>query len=60
MQAEHKKKFLASKKHEPAFITNGFTYLKEATTAFNQYQLSAIDLEAVESLVLHASLQNPR
>ena len=35
MRAEHKKKFLASKKREPAFITNGFTYWKEATTAFN-------------------------
>ena len=27
MRAEHEKKFLASKKHEPAFITNGYTYL---------------------------------
>ena len=52
MQAEHQKKFLASKKREPAFITKGFTYWKEATTAFNQHQLSATHLEAVESLVL--------
>ena len=52
MRAEHEKKFLASKKREPAFITNGFTYWKEATTAFNQHQSSATHLEAIESLVL--------
>ena len=51
MQPEHEK-FLASKKREPAFITNGFTYWKEATTAFNQHQSSATHLEAIESLVL--------
>ena len=52
MQAKHQKKFLASKKREPAFITKGFTYWKEVTTAFSQHQLSATHLEAVESLVL--------
>ena len=52
MRAEHEKKFLASNKREPAFITNGFTYWKEATTAFNQHQSSATHLEAIESLVL--------
>ena len=50
-----KKKFLASKKHEPAFITNGYTYLKEATTAFNQHQWSATHLEAIEAFVLLSS-----
>ena len=49
-RAGHEKKFLASKKREPAFITNGFSYWKEATSAFNQHHL-----EAVESLVLLAS-----
>ena len=52
MRAEHEKKFLASKKREPAFITNGYTYWKDATTAFNQHQLSATHLEAIEALVL--------
>ena len=52
MRAEHEKKFLASKRREPAFITEGFTYWKEATTAFNQHQSSRTHLEAIESLVL--------
>ena len=46
------RKFLASKKREPTFTKNGLTYWKEATTAFNQYQLSAAHLEAIESLML--------
>ena len=52
MQAEHEKKFLASRKREPAFISAGYTYWKEATTAFEKHQLSATHREAVESLVL--------
>jgi len=34
MQAEHEKKFLASKKREPAFISAEYTYWKEAISAF--------------------------
>ena len=52
MQAEHEKKFLASKKREPAFILAGYTYWKEATSAFERHQHSATHQEAVESLVL--------
>jgi len=52
MQAEHEKKFLASRKREPAFISIGYMYWKEATTAFEKHQLSATHREAVESLVL--------
>ena len=37
MKFEHEKKFLSSKKHEPAFISKGYTYWKEATTAFKKY-----------------------
>ena len=49
-------KFLASKKCEPAFLTNRFTYWKEATIALNQHQSS--HLEAIESLVLlHFQIQ---
>ena len=52
MRAEHENKFLSSKKHEPAFTKTGFTYWKEATTAFEKHRLSASHREAVESLVL--------
>ena len=52
MRAEHEQKFIASKKREPAFITNVYTYWKEATPAFNQHQSSATHLEAIEALVL--------
>ena len=52
MRAEHENKFLSSKKREPAFTKTGFTYWKEATTAFEKHRLSASHREAVESLVL--------
>lgn len=51
MRAEHEK-FLASKKCEPAYITNGFTYWKEAMIAFNQHQSSATHMEVIEFLML--------
>ena len=50
--AEHEKKFLASKKHDPAFTSKGFTYWKEAITTFEKHQASAAHREAVEALVL--------
>ena len=52
MQAVHEKRFLVSKKRELTFISTGFTYWKEATTAFERHQASATHREAVESLVL--------
>ena len=55
MQAEHEKKFLASKKRKLAFILTGFTYWKEATTAFEKHQASAAHREAIESFVLLSS-----
>ena len=36
MTAEFEKKFLASTKRDPAFITTGYTYWKEAVTAFKR------------------------
>jgi len=45
-------KFLANKKHNPAFTSKGFMYWKEATTAFEKHQGSAAHHEAVEALVL--------
>ena len=52
MQAEHEKKFLAGKKRELAFILTGFTYWKEATTAFEKHQASSTHREAIELFVL--------
>jgi len=36
-KCEQEKKFLASAKREPAFISRGFTYWKEGTSAFKKY-----------------------
>lgn len=50
--AEDDNKFLANKKRELAFVSTGFTYWKEATTAFEKHQASATHCEALESFVL--------
>jgi len=49
MQAEYQRKILASQKREPAFISIGYTYWKDA---FEKHQLSATHQENVEFLVL--------
>ena len=46
--AEHQNKFLASRKRDPAFITKGFTYWKEATSAFKNHQLTDCHREATQ------------
>ena len=53
MTAAHQGKFLGSKKRDPAFITKGYTYWKEATTAFKKHQASECHREANEAIVLH-------
>ena len=52
MMAEFEKKFLASTKRDPAFISAGFTYWKEAVTAFKRHMNSACHREAIEAVVL--------
>ena len=47
MSAEKGKKFLSSTKRDPAFITKGFTYWKEGTSAFTKHSSSACHREAV-------------
>ncbi len=47
MKTEHKK-FLASTKRDPAFITNW----KDATTAFNTHLVSCCHVEAVVAVEL--------
>ncbi len=52
MKAEKEGKLLASTRREPAFISKGFTYWKEATTAFSKHQTSACHKEANEAINL--------
>ena len=52
MKCEHEKKFLSSKKREPAFISKGYTYWKEVTTAFKKHKTSDCHHEAVEILLV--------
>ena len=52
MTAAWEGKFIASMKRDPAFLTKGFTYWKEATTAFKKHQASDCHWEATEALVV--------
>ncbi len=52
MRCEAEKKFLASAKREPAFISKGFTYWKEGPKAFKKHQGSDCHREAVDALVV--------
>ena len=52
MTASHGKKLMASTRRDPAFIKNGHTYWKEATTAFRKHQSSECHREAVKAVVL--------
>ncbi len=51
MQASFEGKFLTSTKRDPSFITKGFTYWKEATTAFRKHLQSECHKEATEALI---------
>ena len=51
MTADHDGKFLACTKREPAFVSRGFTYWKEATIAFKEHQSSDCHKEATEAIV---------
>ena len=51
MKAAHESKFLTSSKREPAFISKGFTYWKEATSAFKKHQASDCHREANKAIV---------
>ena len=51
MRADHENKFLISTKRDSAFLTNGFSYWKEATTALNRYQVSDCHREATEAII---------
>ena len=47
-----RKKFLASTKGDPAFISKGFTYWKEGHKAFKKHQGSDCHREAVDDLIV--------
>ena len=51
MSVAHEGKFLVSTKRDPAFVTRGFTYWKEATVAFNKHQSSDCHMEATEAMI---------
>ena len=51
MRAVLEEKLLASTKSDPAFISSGYTYWKEGTTAFKRHQASACHREANEALI---------
>ena len=50
MVAEFEKKFLASTKKDPAFISAGFTYWKEAVATFKRHVNSVLHQEATEAV----------
>lgn len=52
MRVESEKRFPASTKRDPTFIKKGFTYWKEATSAFSRYQASACQKEAASATAL--------
>ena len=52
MRCEAERKFLASTKREPAFVSKGFTYWKEGPKAFKKHQGSDCHREAVDALVV--------
>ena len=52
MRADQEGKFLASTKRDAAFLSKGFTYWKEATTAFHKHQSSQCHREANEALIV--------
>lgn len=52
MRCEAEKKFIASTKRDPAFISKGFTYWKEGPKAFKKHQGCDCHREAVEALVV--------
>lgn len=52
MKAAHENTFLTSTKRDPAFLTKGFTYWKEANSAFDKPQTSNCHREANEAIVL--------
>ena len=59
MTAAHQRKFISSTKRDPAFITKGYTYWKEATTAFKKHQTSECHREANEAIVLRSKEIRP-
>ena len=50
MSAEFEKRFLASAKRDPAFISKGFTYWKDGTRSFNKHMASGCHREAVAAM----------
>ena len=52
MKASEQGKFLTSSRREQAFISKGFTYWKEATSAFRKHQACDCHHEANEAIIV--------
>ena len=52
MTAAYEGKLLASTKKDPTFLTKGFTYWKETTTAFKKHKASQCHKETNEAINL--------
>ena len=52
MTAAYEGKLIASTKKDPAFLTKGFTYWKEATTTFKKHEANQCHKEAANELEL--------
>ena len=52
MTAAYEGKLLASTKKDPAYLTKGFTYCNEATTAFKKHKTSQCHKEANKTINL--------
>lgn len=52
MKCQRENKFLASTKRDPAFISRGFTYWKEGTSAFKKHTATECHREAIDALIV--------
>ena len=52
MKCDREQRFLTSTKREQAFISRGFTYWKETTTAFKKHMSSDCHCDTVEALIV--------
>ena len=52
LKVDKEGKFLSSTKRDPAFVSKGYTYLKDATSAFQTHQQSHCHREAIEVIIV--------
>ena len=52
LKADKEGKFLSSTKRDPAFVSKGCTYWKDAKSAFQKHQQSHCHREAIEVVIV--------